>query len=430
MDAMTSLALIWAAVFLATIAARWSRLTPVLWFLFFGAIMVNTGLLPEHADPFIAGFAELGIIVIMFAIGFEEDTSEFIDSIKKSWGIAFFGGVAPFTAAYFVADYFWHDVNISLMCGLTMTATAVSLTMVSLHSEGLGQSKVASRIMTSALLDDIASLALLAVLVPIASGSAAVTPVGIALIMGKSIAFFLIMSLLGAWIFPHKPKGWFRKVPFLGRVGIASVLKFGKGEHATLTVLLMAVLIGLLAHEFGFHPAVGAFMAGLILKQEYFHFSNNTKSHKQTSQIIDNVAFSWLGPVFFVHLGAQIIFKPDVLMAIIPHVIVMTLVLAAAQIASASIAARYTGGMRWPGAVMIGFGMLGRAELAFVVMDIAYTQNHILSIEAFYTLMITAFWLNLAVPITIRMWKPVYQRDLDIHERVVVPGPKDYSETG
>lgn len=138
MHAMSSLALIWAAVFLATIAARWSRLTPVLWFLFFGAVMVNTGLLPTHADPFIEGFAELGIIVIMFAIGFEEDTSEFIDSIKKSWGIAFFGGVAPFTAAFFVADYFWNNLNISLMCGLTMTATAVSLTMVSLHSEGLG----------------------------------------------------------------------------------------------------------------------------------------------------------------------------------------------------------------------------------------------------------------------------------------------------
>ena len=40
--------------------------------------------------------------------------------------------------------------------------------------------------------------------------------------------------------------------------------------------------------------------------------------------------------------------------------------------------------------------MLGRAELAFVVMDIAYVQNPILSTEAFYTLMFTAFWLNVA----------------------------------
>lgn len=411
MHALSSLALIWTAVFLAGLLAKWSRLTPVLWFLFFGAVMVNTGLLPKHADPFITGFAELGIIVIMFAIGFEEDTGNFLDSIKKSWGIAFFGGLAPFVTAFMVADFFWHDLNISLMCGLTMTATAVSLTMVSLRSEGLMNSIAATRIMTSAVLDDIASLALVAILVPIASGASDVSATGIALIVSKSIAFFVVIAFLGAWIFPHKPKGWVRKIPLLGRFGIKHILRFGDGEHVTLTVLLMAVLIGLLAHKFGFHPAVGAFMAGLILKQEYFQFGGDSKSFKQTAHIIDNIAFSWLGPVFFVHLGAQIIFDLNIFMAIIPQVIALTLALFFAQIISAAVAARYTGGMGWAAAMMIGFGMLGRAELAFVVMDIAYVQHKIIPIEVFYVLMMAAFWLNVAVPITIRFWKPYYVKE-------------------
>jgi len=414
MHGLTSLALIWGAVYLAIIAAKWSRLTPVLWFLFFGAIMVNTGLLPEHADPFITGLAELGILVIMFAIGFEEDTGDFIDSIKKSWGIAFFGGLAPFITAYLVADYFWQDLNIALMCGLTMTATAVSLTMVSLHSEGLGRSDVATRIMTSALLDDIASLALVAILVPIAAGGGALTVEGLALIVGKAILFFVCVSLLGAWILPHAPRGWMNKVPFLGRYGIKHALTFGGGHHAILTVLLLAVLIGILAHQFGFHPAVGAFMAGLILKQEYFHEEDDTKYYTDTARIIDNIAFSWLGPVFFVHLGSKILFDWGVLTDVIPQVIILTLGLFFAQIASAAIAARYTGGMNWAASLMIGFGMLGRAELAFVVMDIAYVQNPILPIDAFYTLMITAFFLNIAVPVTIRLWKPAYLNSLRI----------------
>jgi Na+:H+ antiporter len=78
------------------------------------------------------------------------------------------------------------------------------------------------------------------------------------------------------------------------------------------------------------------------------------------------------------------------------------------QIATAALAARYTGAMSWAQSVMIGFGMLGRAELAFVVMDIAFVQNHILPAEAFFTLMITAFCLNVAVPVTIRWWRPYY----------------------
>lgn len=49
---------------------------------------------------------------------------------------------------------------------------------------------------------------------------------------------------------------------------------------------------------------------------------------------------------------------------------------------------------------------LGRAELAFVVMDIAYVQNNILTDTAFYTLMVTAFFMNISVPLSIRLWKP------------------------
>jgi len=54
---------------------------------------------------------------------------------------------------------------------------------------------------------------------------------------------------------------------------------------------------------------------------------------------------------------------------------------------------------------MIGSSMLGIAELAFVVMDIVYVENDILSTGAFYTLMLTMFMLNISVPLTIRWWK-------------------------
>jgi hypothetical protein len=53
--------------------------------------------------------------------------------------------------------------------------------------------------------------------------------------------------------------------------------------------------------------------------------------------------------------------------------------------------------------------MLGRAELAFVVLNIAYVQHHIITEHVFYTLMVTAFLLNVSVPVTIRWWKSKYQ---------------------
>ena len=158
-------------------------------------------------------------------------------------------------------------------------------------------------------------------------------------------------------------------------------------------------------------------MAGLILKEEFFaltHENESTKNsvYEETRRAIDNVAFSWIGPVFFIVLGTRLIFDTDILLSVINETVVLTLGLLLGQVLSAGLAARYTGKFMWAESWMIGFGMLGRAELAFVVMDIAYAQNSIISEEMFYTLMCTAFCLNVAVPLSIRWWKPHYDRQM------------------
>ena len=389
----------------------------MLFYLAAGFVMVNLGILPEKSSPFIRGFSDVGIIVIMFALGFEESGANFIQSIKHSLGIALFGAIAPFITAYAVADYYWQDTNIALMCGLTMTATAVSLTMVSLRSEGLSTSPAATRIMTSAVLDDIASLVMIALIIPLVTSGHSLKMIEIELVIAKAIIFFIVVSIAGAWLFPHPLYGRVQKIPFLSRFGIRHILAFEHGEYAVLAVLLLAVGTGILAYEFGFHPAVGAYMAGLILREEYFDVigidQKIRNSYQDTKRIIDSAAFALIGPVFFVELGTKLLFDLDTFVAVIPQTLVMTVGLLLAQVVSAALAARYTGGMSKAGSIMIGLGMLGRAELAFVVMDIAYVQNHILNTEAFYTLMFTVFWLNVAVPVSIRLWKPYYQHELE-----------------
>jgi len=333
-------------------------------------------------------------------------TNNFISSIKRSWGIALFGAIAPFAIAYFSALHFWHDASIALMCGLAMTATAVSLTMVSLKGEGLSGTPAATGIMTSAVLDDIGSLALVAIMVLIATGEASPTIAGIAWVLGKAIAFFVMVVIIGNWLFPAS-KGLLKKIPIVGQINLRIFLSMGKGEYTILSLMLIAVAVGLLAHEFGFHPAIGAYMAGLVVHREYFDFHQEkaVDFYQQAREIIDNVAFTWIGPVFFVTLGAKLIFDLDIFVSVLPEAILLFIALFFGQISSAALAARFTGNFSWQDSLMIGFGMLGRAELAFVVMNIAFVQYQILSVEAFYTLMLTCFLLNVSVPLTIRWWK-------------------------
>lgn len=414
MHPLLHLAVIWAAVFVAVVAAKKTRLTAVLFFLFMGFLLVNLGVLPAESDEFIRIFAELGIIFIMFALGFEESTDNFLASMKKSWGIALFGAIGPFAITYLIVDYIWEDSDVSLMSALAMTATAVSLTMVSLRSAGLQNSVVATRVMTSAVIDDIGSLVAVAIVVPLAVGGEALTFAAVTVTAGKAVLFFVLVTVIGGLIFPYPLRGWLKRAPFFRYFGFKHMLTFDEGRHATLAVLLVALLVGLLANYFGFHAAVGAYMAGLIIKEEYFQIGESAKMpetrsiYAETKQIVDKAAFSWVGPVFFVDLGARIIFDIELFAGVLPYAALLLAGLFVVQVSTAGLAAKFTGGMTWHQSLMVGFGMLGRAELAFVVMDIAYVQNSILSTEAFFTLMITAFFLNVLVPLTISWWQPHY----------------------
>eukprot|EP00746_Dinoflagellata_sp_MGD_P033687 gnl/MRDRNA2_/MRDRNA2_180481_c0_seq1.p1 gnl/MRDRNA2_/MRDRNA2_180481_c0~~gnl/MRDRNA2_/MRDRNA2_180481_c0_seq1.p1 ORF type:complete len:335 (+),score=55.15 gnl/MRDRNA2_/MRDRNA2_180481_c0_seq1:47-1006(+) len=108
-------------------------------------------------------------------------------------------------------------------------------------------------------------------------------------------------------------------------------------------------------------------------------------------------------------MGANIIIKGDLLGRCIGPAIAIYFYLGIGQILSAAIAAKYVpGGFTWAESWMIGIGMLGRAELFFVVLNIAYLENSIISEEMFFTLTLSAMMLNITVPIAISWYKPYY----------------------
>ena len=152
-----------------------------------------------------------------------------------------------------------------------MASTTVSLSMVSLKTEGLSNTQAATGIMTSAVQDNIASLALMVILIPFAIGEATFSAHSLLLIAGKALGFFLLVSFMGIWLLPVNA-GWVVRVPILRHINLKLMIAMGRGEYSILALLLIAPLMGLLADYFGFHPAIGAYMAGLIIKREYFDY--------------------------------------------------------------------------------------------------------------------------------------------------------------
>jgi Kef-type K+ transport system membrane component KefB len=297
------------------------------------------------------------------------------------------------------------------------------------------KSTAATGIMTAAVIDDVLSLIGVAIIVPmvISSGqsSEGVDFILIGVILLKVIIFFAIILFFGLIAFPERApekhienetflqKSTIGVQKFLNFLGIRKLITLYDGEFTPLIMVFIAMLMGYIAHEFGFHPAIGAYLAGLFLKQEYFAFSDKPETekgshYKRSKYVIDHLAFTIFGPIFFVNLGSKIILEVDVLVNVLPITLTLFTLVFTFQILSAAMAARWTGNYAWHESVMIGFGMLGRAELAFIVINIAYVQNEIITTEQFYALVFTTFLLNISVPITIKFWKPYYNGEKEL----------------
>ncbi|MFQ5559926.1 MAG: cation:proton antiporter, partial [Nitrospinota bacterium] len=252
------------------------------------------------------------------------------------------------------------------------------------------------------------------------------------LILLKVVLFFATILFIGLIAFPDRapeqlpPKPGllqiiaYRFSRIFAAVGIRNLLLVHRGEFTPLIMLFIAMLFGVISFKFGFHPAIGAYFAGLFLHKDYFIFKNpkndeidetakgKDTNFKRASHVIEHLAFTIFGPIFFVNLGGKLVFDTAVLLKAVPAVLFLYCTVVILQVLSAMLAARFTGNYKWHESVMIGLGMLGRAELAFIVINIAYVQNKIIDLEQFYTLMFVTFLLNITVPISLKLWKPYY----------------------
>ena len=418
-----------AIVILSKFVAKKTATVDVLWLIIFGAIFANIGIIPEHHE-ILEYIGEWGIVFIMFALGFDEDLEHFKQGLKRSIGIAIIGAIFPFLAGFLSAKLFGYSDSVALLWGLTMTATAVSLTMVSLKAENLHRSTAATGIMTAAVVDDVLSLIGVAIIIPLAlaatqsGGEIIIDFKNIAIIVLKVVLFFSIALIIGLFAFPERvpPKlppdaTLLQKLDYyltklFVPVSIKKLLIMYGGEFTPLIMIFIAMGMGALADLFGFHPAIGAYIAGLFLKKDYFLFERAPRPDKiynESKFVLDHIAFTIFGPIFFVNLGSKIIFDFDIFASIWYQVLILFLLVFTFQVLSAALAARFTGGYKWHEAVMIGFGMLGRAELAFIVIDIAYTEYHIFNEAQFEALIFATFLLNISVPLVINWWKPYYE---------------------
>jgi Kef-type K+ transport system membrane component KefB len=330
--------------------------------------------------------AQMGVFFLMLHAGVETEPREFFSALRSSLGVALVGAVAPFTASIAVAWAFGLSPVTAVFVGLTMTATAVVVTLKVLRELRLTHTRMARVIMASCVIDDLLTLVLFSIVIGVVNGGS-VSPLALAWIGLKALAFVVVVLAAGYYLYP------LFKRPFRDR----------RGKGFTF-LLILGLGFGLLAEAVGLHIIMGAYMAGLFFREEVA----SRELIQKVEDRLKGIAYSFLGPIFFISLGFHIsldtVTGPGLF-----FIITLTLACFSVQVVSAGGMALRLGFSRIE-SLTVGLGMCGRAEMAFILASIGLGMG-VLDGEVFSVLIFTCFLLNLMTPLGLKGIAPNLRKE-------------------
>ena len=230
------------------------NIPPVLGEIFVGILLGPSILGLIHINEVIRILAEIGIVLLLFIVGFESDIKRLKQVGASAAIVACVGAFTPMILGSFVCYYFLHIPLItSLFIGGALTATSIGITVRVLEDLGQMKERFAQIVLGAAVLDDILGVVILAGLYEFAQQGVIEIQHLIRLIF--YILTFFVLSPLLALILGNL-------IHFFSR-------KLGTIEFIPPTILSLVFLFAYLSHRVGSPEILGAFTAGLAFSESF-----------------------------------------------------------------------------------------------------------------------------------------------------------------
>ncbi len=454
MEFIELLTMLVAIIFTSKVIANITKTVDILWYIILGLIGTQYVF---HIDPVqLENWATLGVIFIMFYTGWREDLLVFMEDLWKNKWIALTGAVGPFLGGLIAYKLLNFSTTEAIVAGFVFTSTAIPYTIGVLRSLGLDKTKAAKAATSSSVADNFLSVLLAigilpayALLVSNTTGDISFTTIWFDLFkqIGLIFAVFGIFGILGLFILPDARMHMRMNVPdVFQKNGLMSRLtymvykirkapgfyeiskKLEKTRIGIPMTLLLIFGLAWLAHNMGLHPAITAYLTGLILHVEMYHETKISDiTHEETPITHKNLGVffyfvqEWIGPIFFIHLGSQLVADWSEAGNVIIMAIIAGVFIAFFQFWSAYFAGIKTSKLPEHEATLLGLGMLPYDIIAFVVLGIA-NQTGLIGTEGKFviTIILTIFIINVITSLFMYWYKPQYLRQqayLDAKEK-------------
>ncbi|MDC0535000.1 cation:proton antiporter [Francisellaceae bacterium] len=241
--------------------------------------------------------AEFGVVMMLFLIGLELKPIKLWNMRGQLLGL---GGLQVLLSILLISIVAWfmnNDWHKSITIGMILALSSTAIVLQTLGEKGLLKLRGGQAAFSVLLFQDIAVIPILAIL-PILARSQDHHSAS------KAVVTHHILAPLPGWAHALVILGLFIGLIIVGRLILNPIFKYVARarilEIFTATILLLIISIAVLMKLLGLSPALGTFMAGLLLSESEYR-------HEIESQVMP-VKGLLLG-VFFVSIGASINFS-------------------------------------------------------------------------------------------------------------------------
>lgn len=300
-------------------------------------------------------FAEIGVLLFLFAVGLELDVDRLRHQAYTAVVVSHASIVVPYFLGVTLALFLYRDlapagvsfVPFALFMGIAMSITAFPVLVRILRERGMAATQLGNTAITCAAVDDVTAWSLLAMVVAIA-GARGVWAATVTIVL--TIAFILILVFVVG--------------PLFRRLMARQADREEPGKTALAAVLVFFLASALATELIGIHALFGAFLAGVVMPRQ-------RRFRAYLAQRLEEFASVFLLPIFFAFTGlrTRIGLLDDVESWLLCGLVILVATLG--KLGGSMLAARLTG-VAWPDAFALGALMNSRGLMELIALNVGY----------------------------------------------------------
>lgn len=336
-----------------------------------------------YTDEFIQGLADLGVLLLMLYVGLEFSPKRLLASSWLGAAIAFSAMLLPIALGFLVGAAFGYEGVTLIFLALALGVTALPVAIRILKDMEVLHCETSGRIISAALITDISIIFAMGFIL---GGNAMDQPMDrLLLLIGGYAVFFAMAVIVSKFVVGelYRLLRWMQT-----------------GEAAFAVAIGIAILFAVVADAVGLPNFIGAFIAGLILRET----GKGLRVWARVEDILSGITIGFLVPIFFVSIGFAVDFAAFFeggLVVVALFVIILAVVIGGKLIGT--LIPAKLGHLSTDESLAIGAMLMGNGAMEAVFARLAFEQG-IIGTELFSILILMAFVTTSLAPIMFKRY--------------------------